>query len=609
MKSITYTLALFVFMAFISCKKDFLQRDPQTNVTLATFFKTTTDMETYTNGLYGQFNDYQGYDAFAYEDVFSDNTSTYLGGGELATMLNGNLTPANVAGGTWDQTAWGGLRAINYMFDNYGTVIGDSAAINHYLGIGHFFRARFYFGKVKRFSNVPWYSHALANNDSTLYKATDPRALVVDSIMNDLQYAVDNIKPIGAADGTRVSKQAALAFMARFCLYEGTYRKYHPEINLQSDYTRFLEKAVWAADQLMSGGNYTITGAGAEGYRALFSSATLNGNKEMIMWRAPNKELAVANNSGNVIFNYQWGLSKSLQETYLMKDGSRFTEQPGYATKTFVQIFSNRDPRLAETIAYPGFSTLNDPNRPETPLPTLGGYSQIKFYPRDPTLRGGFGLNYTSLPLYRYAEVLLNYAEAKAELGTATQADIDKSINLIRNRVAMPAMQMTAVNSDIDPILNAYYANVSGTNKGLILEIRRERRVELACEGLRFDDLQRWAAGARFADQQQGMYVPAFGAMDVTGDGKPDVAILPSPTDTASIKDLPDAVRKSIARFYLVNKDGTLTNIYLTNGVSGNIAFNADKSKQPFAAPKYYYRPIPLQQTVLNPNLKQPYGW
>lgn len=597
MKTILYVTVVIGILTTVSCQKDFLQRVPQTDITEGSFFKTPQDLETYSNSFYSQL-------PAPYDDIGSDNNSTYIAGGEVINLLNGSLSPATVGG--WDD--WGNLRTLNYLLDHVGTVQGDAADVDHYIGITRFFRALFYFKKVKRYSNVPWYNHAMSNLDSSLYKAADPRSVIMDSVLNDLQFAVDHIKDT-EGDRTRVSKWSALALMSRICLFEGTYRKYHSELGLQSDYTRFLEKAVWASQQLMESGRFQITGSGPAGYTALFSSASLAGNKEMIQWLASDKSLGVANNT-HTVFAYQWGLSRSLEETYLMKDGSRFTDQQDYKTMTFTEVFDNRDPRMAATLGYPGYSTTNN-NQYAIPTPNLGGYNQLKFYPRDPALRGGWVLDYTSLPIFRYGEVLLNEIEALAELGkNVQQADLDKTVNLLRARVNMPPMLLAEANASPDPVLSAYYPNVSGPYKGLILEIRRERRVELACEGLRFDDLQRWYAGKRIEDAQEGMYVPALGGLDMTGDGVADIAILPSTTDSSSIANLPADVKARLARFYLKNADGTLNNFYLTNGTSGYVAFTADRNgARKFIEPQYYYRPIPLTQTVLNTSLKQPFGW
>ncbi len=169
----------------------------------------------------------------------------------------------------------------------------------------------------------------------------------------------------------------------------------------------------------------------------------------------------------------------------------------------------------------------------------------------------------------------------------------------------MPALNIAVANANIDPVLAARYDNVSGVNRGLLLEIRRERRVELACEGFRFDDLMRWKSGKLLADDPKGMYVPSLGALDVTGDGKADYAILENPTALGPIANLTAAEQKAIVKYYFSENI-----FYLSNGTSGNVMFVKDKAqKRQFIDPKYYYQPIPIQQTVLNPNLKQPTGW
>lgn len=586
----------FITASLYACNKDFLQRDPQTAVTAETFFKTPQDLETYSNGFYSQID-------VNYNDVGSDNISSFSGGGEVNSLLRGSINPSTVGG--WND--WNNLRSINFMLDHVGTVKGDSAAIDHYIGIARFFRAWFYFKKVKRYSNVPWYSHAMPAGDSSLYKPEDPRAQVVDSILADLQYAVDHINP-NMGDGTRVNKWSALQLMARFCLFEGTFRKYHPEVNLQNDYVRFLQQAVWAAQQIMESGNFAITGMGAEGYRALFTSASLSGNKEIIQWANYNQALGVGNNTHTVL-GWEWSLSRSLEESYLMTDGTPFTSHPGYDTLTYTEVFKDRDPRMAETIVYPGYAPNNDGN-PYIPKPNLGGYDQLKFYPRDPSERQGWFEDYTAIPIFRYAETLLIYAEAKAELGTITQTDIDQTINVLRDRVQMPHLNMATANSQVDPRLAAMYSNVSGPDKGVILEIRRERRVELACEGLRYDDLDRWYAGKLLSNAPAGMYLPKLGALDMTGDGVPDIAILASPSDQSPIANLPPNIKNNLALFYLQDANGVDNNFYLSNGTSGFIEFNDDRTLgRQFIEPQYYYRPIPQTQLVLNPNLKQPFGW
>lgn len=609
MKRFLYILLATTLLS-VSCKKEFLQRTPASAITSDDFFNTPADLETYTNGMYRSQLRAIWADAYSANqympDAYSDNIAIYTGSSEMDNLIRGGITPGTV--GVWNRDVWGVLRNINYMLDNVGKTTGDPAAINHYIGVARFFRANFYYNMVKRYGDVPWYAHAFGNKDEAmLTKAKDPRTLVVDSIMADLEYAVANIKnnyPANATPRTTyVTPWAALTLLARVALHEGTYRKYHTELNLQASAQTFLQRAVSASREIMDNGGFDITGTGAAGYRALFSSNDLSANKEVIFLQKNSKEQGVANNT-HVVLDWQWALSSSLADEFLMKDGTPFTAQSGYATKTFVQMFDNRDPRLAETVMPPGFKS--DPNgNPYLTRPSFGGYLQVKFYPRDPVLRGGWELNYTDLPVFRFAEVLLIQAEAKAELGTLTQTDLDATINKIRGRVDMPALNMLAANAAPDAYLAGRYPLVTGTNKGVILEIRRERRVELACEGFRADDLYRWKAGALLAQNSSGMYVPALGGMDVTGDGVADIAILQSKNDEGPIAGLPPAVKDKIVKYYL--SDGTFS---LANGTSGRILFAKDVAQpRNFVDPKYYYLPIPATQVLLNKNLTQPEGW
>ncbi|AOM76292.1 RagB/SusD family nutrient uptake outer membrane protein [Pedobacter steynii] len=595
---ITYILTLgLITIGLTACKKDFLQRDPQTEITEGSFFQSPADLETYTNGFYR-------YLSPTYSDINSDNISNYNASGEVDLLVRGGISASNSGG--WGKADWEALRKINFMLDHIPQVKGDPTLIKHFVGIARFFRANFYYDKIKKYHNVPWFNKTLASDDPALYKGQDPRALVVDSVLSDLNYAVENIKSDGT--NTRITKWAALALLSRFALHEGTFRKYHDEIQLTSDYQRFLDVAISASAKIMKDGGFSIynTGRGGLDYRDLFSSANLSSNKEIITLADYGKELGVGNNTHTVL-DYTWSLSRSLADTYLKTDGTPFTSGPGYDTKVYTEVFTDRDPRMMETIINPAFrgaSTLDEPYRIK---PTLGGYNQIKFYPRSADLRQGWEMNYTDLPIFRYAEVLLNNVEAKAESGVISQTDLDQTVNLLRARVKMPLLNMGVA---LDPVLSATYPNANAANRALLLEIRRERRVELACEGRRFDDLMRWKSGKLFQDSQEGMYIPAMGAMDVTGDGKPDIAILNSPNDESAIAGLPAEVRDKLSKYYLKDKDGKDQNFYLTKGTSGFIAFTRDRDQpRNFIEPKYYYRPIPTSEVVVNPQLKQVFGW
>lgn len=595
MKLNKYILACCTLISMASCETDFLQRRPLTEVTEDNFFKTINDLESYTNGFYQ-------YIGASTSDGGTDNESVNTNGNTTTQIMMGKISSANIGG--WDD--WDELRTYNYFLSHTGQVTGEQTDVDHYIGIARFFRARFYADKVKNYSDVPWYDKALSAEDPDMYKGADSRNTVMDKVLEDLEFSVEHIKE-DLGSRTRINRWAALASMARICLYEGTYRKYHPELKLENDYTRFLNKAVWACEEIMTKGGFSIYGSSGDDYRNLFKMPSLDNNPEIILQRAYDKDLGIGNDTHSVL-DWAWGLSNSLAETYLMADGTRFTDLPDYHQKTFTQMFENRDPRMKATFAFPGFKQTQSgaPYRPELPS---GGYSQLKFYPDEAQRGDAFGMNYTSLPIFRYAEILLIYAEAKAELGTLKQEDLENSITLIRKRVGMKALNMEEANASPDPILEKQYPNVTGPNKGVILEIRRERRVEMACEGLRWQDIQRWGAGKLYAQFQEGIYVEQFGAFDVTGDGVEDIAVLPSPEDESAIAGLPEEVRENLTKYYLM-KDGEEQDIYLSEGDHGHICFTRNKGVTlEFKDPQYYYLPIPQKQTLLNPNLKQPFGW
>jgi hypothetical protein len=601
-----YIISLITVAAlFAACNDDFLDRAPQTAITGSGFFKTVSDVEIYVNKLYDMKPGYSR------DDYTSDNAATYTSTtGETWNMLRGLLSRDNVANNTWSVEKWAQLRGINYLLENVQDVSGTEADLQHYLGIARFFRAWFYIGMVERYSDVPWTNKALASDDADVFKAADPRTLVVDSIVADLEYASAYIKP-ALGNRTRINRYTALTVLSRFCLYEGTFRRYHPELNLASTADPFLQRAATAAEEIMNSEVFEITGRGtsdlgygingAPGYQALFHSMDLSGNKEIIMWEDKTRDYV---GTLNHVLETSGSLSRSLMETFLMKDGSRFTAQAGYATKTFVEVFKNRDPRFAQVFAYPGFRGYEGVYYA---APRIGGYGQLKFYPLYTEQIAGGGNFYAALMVFRYGEVLLNYAEAKAELGTLTQNDLDRSITLLRDRVEMPALNMATANASIDPILEAQYPNVTGANKGVLLEIRRERRVELAGEGRRLWDLHRWYAGRLFGERQQGIYLPELGAYDVTGDGEPDVALLNNVGDEAAFS---AEERAKLLFYYLHDENGNDNLVYLENGTSGHLMMTTDITwGKEFKEPQYYYRPIPVGETVLNPNLTQPFGW
>lgn len=370
---------------------------------------------------------------------------------------------------------------------------------------------------MKRFGDVPWYDKVLGSDDADLYKARDSREFVMGKIMEDLNFAIEVFKETNRTKELyRVTWWTVQALKSRVGLFEGTYRKYHG----LGDYEKYLNDCVSASNEIMTAsGGYSLYQSGSQSYRNLFKSENAI-DAEIILARDYNNDLSLVHkvqafeNSPTL---GRPGLSKKLVNYYLMKNGNRFTDQPNYATMEFKDEIVNRDPRLAQTIRTSNIN-MNV---------TMTGYHLLK-YANDNMSYTGDSSN--DLPLFRLAEVYLNYAEAKAELSTLTQTDIDNTVNKLRTRAGVTGkLNMNAANLAPDPYMCAPetgYVNVTGDNKGVILEIRRERAIELVMEGFRYYDLMRWKEGQCMAQSFKGFYLPATAinkAYDIDGDGTNDV--------------------------------------------------------------------------------------
>jgi hypothetical protein len=574
---LAYTL-LILGASLGACKKDFLERRPLSEISPQDFFNTEKDLEMYTNSLYGNL---PGTDIYSADNT-SDNVET-AATNEVVAGRTIVKTSAGEAG--WN---WGALRNMNYFLVNYNKAATPDSLKNHYAGIARFFRAFFYFEKVQRFGDVPWYSNPLEANSPELYKARDPRTLVIDSILADLDFAAAKIKP--GKSTSRITKWAALALKARVCLFEGTYRKYHNELGLPGA-NELLQKAADAAKAIIDGGMYKLytTGKPESDYLNLFAADVANVD-EVILARVYDRTLTkthAANGAFTVSTLGAPGLTKALINNYLMKDGTPFTSVANAATMPFWEEVKNRDPRLAQTIRTPGYKRIGASTTlvPDYTV-ALTGYQCIKFVTG--TDQDGYNSNGNDLPVFRYAEVLLIYAEAKAELQQFTQADADKSINVIRTRVGMPFLTLAGLTAD--PLL-------SGQNPGItnpiILEVRRERRVELAIEGFRYQDLMRWKLGPLLAQPFLGAYFPAKGEFDLDGDGKNDIAIV----------DAKPATPVPGMQYFILKPDRALT-----EDSKGNIIVHPADIKK-FESPKHYLFPLPLTELLLNTNLEQNPDW
>lgn len=572
------------FIMLASCNKDFLERPAEDQVEAPYFFNTAKDLEVASNDFYTMLLTTEVYA----DDASSDNIMPL----NPANRVKGNrIIPVASGSGGW---AWGNLRKINYFLANYHKV-SDQAAREKYSGIARFFRAYFYYDKVKTFGDVPWYGKVLDAKDPDLYKPRDSRVLVMDSVLADLDYAIQYIPKEKKLN--LITKYTALLLKARVALFEGTFRKYHQI----PGHEKFLNEAVKASNELMSLGGYTLftDGGPQASYRNLFARDKQDAVETIL---AVDYELGLKVHSTANTFTSPtlgaYGMMKDMVNSYLMADGSRFTDRANYKTFSFYDEMQQRDPRLTQTTAGPDFRVNGETkNEPVILNLTTTGYRLIKALPN--RAQWASGASVFDIILFRYAEALLVFAEAKAELGTLTQSDLDQSINKLRTRAGMPPLNLANANSNPDPFLVDMYPHVGTANRGVILEIRRERRIELFNEGQRWDDLMRWKEGTKLTKPMVGVYFSGLGAHDWTGDGQADVFL-----HSGSTAGAPSSVTSMINI-----KQRTLRDP-ITGQQKAN-AGNLDPFPQNgiFEEGRDYFSPIPLEDLVLNKNLVQNPGW
>lgn len=604
-KLIISVVVVMITSLFHSCNDDFMDRLPQTEIGRENFFNTREDLQIYINGLINWVNFGSTPGTIFIED--SDDAYT-TGFSEIRNiMTQPGASSQNITAG-WN---WGRLRSINFFLENFRNADLSEDELNHFEGVARFHRARFYMGMVRRFGPVPWYDKVLSTDDPDLFKPRDSRAFVIEKVFEDLLFAADHV--FENARVGEVGKWVVKAFLVRYALYEGTFRKYHNDY-LNLPYESFLHLARDHAKDIMDSGIYSIysTGNPFNDYGSLFNNPNLTGNPEVILL---NRSIEGEKNSGwwtAGFGNYEQSPSSDLIQSYLMADGSYYSSQSNWQSHSFVEEFENRDPRLYQTIAYPGWvinntDTYTGGTAGESYIQGFNrhftGYHLLKWFVNDPNPVLHSSID---LPVFRYAEILLSYAEVKAELGELTQNDLDMTINVLRERAGMPPLNIGVA---VDPVQQARYPNIAGSTSqwAELLEIRRERRIELTHESMRLTDLMRYRAGHLLMNPPTGMYFASLGNFDLTGDGYDNIKLIPY-TETIPPFDEREQNELGVTLIYYragsLNTDATLL---LQNEDSGRVA--VIETMGTFQDPKHYYRPIPFRDTQINPNLEQMFGW
>ncbi len=569
-------LAALLLLGLCGCNDNFMERYPLDSLAPETYFRNEAELKAYTNSLFSNLPDLANgfYNGYRQGDDIVQKT--------VLTEFRSDLRTVPASGGSW---TWTGLRSINFFLAN-SHQCPDQTVREKYDGIARFWRAYFYFDKLVRFGDVPWYDKPIAQDDeAALMQPRLSRGEIFRKMLDDVDYAITYAPD--ERNASHITRWTALALKSRMCLFEGTWRKYR-------DLTGWEEILGYCADaslRMIEESGYSIhTSTPDKAYWELFL-AEAPYTEEMILAATFNNDL---NRNHYINLHLQGpsqglcGMTRSLFCSYLCSDGSRYTERAGYAAEDFYRSTQSRDPRLSQSIRTAGY---HYPDKTAELLPDMGctvtGYMLTKYVTNTTTINGT-----NALPHFRYAEVLLNYAEAKAELGTLKQEDINLSIKELRNRVGMPNLDMQKANASPDPYLAEQYPGVSGPNKGVILEIRRERRVEMFLEGLRWQDILRWKEGQLLARKQHGAYFGGSGPYDLNGDGKVDLVLYsgsrPGGYDGASFIDI--------------------SKLHLSDGNSGEIVANPD-IKRSWNEHRDYLMPIPLQELQLNLNLVQNPQW
>ncbi|MGQ8336117.1 RagB/SusD family nutrient uptake outer membrane protein [Sunxiuqinia sp. A32] len=603
MKNILY-LIFMIGMILSSCD---LYETPESSVGKDAIFTSEDGMRTYVYSFYNMLPSGSSLNQVEVDLVDFGAINN------ISSFITENAYSETSSGG-W---SWGDLRNINYFIENCVEESVSESVRNNYIGIARFFRAYFYYSKVRSFGDVPWIDRPLDVEDEALYATRDSRELVMEKVYEDLEFACNNITKTSDASGTLVTKWVAYALASRVCLFEGTYRKYH-NLSLDTSADTWLSRAVSMSEFLMnsSGKKLYTSGGPQKSYRALFTNDDPK-TDEVLMAVCSSEDLGVLHNANwkwtSPTYGNRFSMTRPFINTYLQLDGTPYTSKVGWETEDFYAECQNRDNRLAQTIRTPGYMRDGEPTAPDFAGYSFTGYQPIKLC-LDGKNYDNAALNTNALPLFRYAEVLLNHAEAKAELGTITDSDWAKTVGAIRSRAGITGGISTKPTTIDNYLKSFYFPDISDP---VILEIRRERGVELCLEGFRFDDLRRWKKGDLLLKSWYGMYVPELNVpIDLDQSGSYDVIFYTSTEGLNSAKDLTgdwNVAKATCATVYVEEGQGSSSKLQLVEEVAGAegyyLTWDKPNDYKRVWGDKQYLYPIPASAIVKNPNISQNIGW
>lgn len=619
MKKIFIATIILSLVVCVSCS-DLLEKDPLSQVTTSGLTFSESECQQYVN---------QFYTTLRGPFVHRDNSEDYDRGTDniLAVSYSSNsdliegLRTVPSSGGGWGISEWGRIKAVNFLLDNY-TQSNQLAEIEKYIGEARFFRAYFYFEQfLKRFGGVPWIENDVNPNSPELYSAPLKRNEIADKIIADLDWAIDKLPSFEEQAKGRISKEVALLYKARVALFEGTWEKYHTNTVYagEGDPTGYFRMACDASNAVIQSGLFSLDNVGElDGYYNLFNQINYSNSKEVMLWKEYNTAFDITTNwsqdaatTGNGC-----GMTRRLVESYLCTDGKPISVSSLYqGDKNLLTVSKDRDPRLSQTMFLPGRirqisldgDTLIIFTKPSIDLSeTRKCATGYEFAKGASVYRAQQEFNASTIAtiFFRYAEALLIFAEAKAELNEITQIDLDISINKLRDRVGMP--HLTVAVGYTDPIGDFTaargYTGVAVSN--LLQEIRRERRVELAGEGYRYNDIKRWRAHHLLnSDKIQGAKTAQLTNLQWLIDY---FNLVGAPQSISGGWD--NFINNTVPNWSTIVAEGV--NFWTDNEGYFEPYKNFIPSQHFFFDPeKLYLWPIPTQELILNPNLVQNPGW
>lgn len=580
----------------VGCEKDFLDLSPKDKLTVASTFSTYDNIKSYA---------WQFYEAFpAYEENRNLDAKLSFIDSENDTDLGAYSQLNSESSWIWQKVViptnsddysvpFTRIRACNILLENLdGSNITDNEK-KHWRSVAYFFKAYNYAELINKYGDITWVENNLKDDDQeTLFGPRTSRDVVAAKILELLKYAETNIKSAGDGSNT-VNINVVRALISRFGLREGTWRKYHG----LSDADTYLNACINASEPLLVSFPKIMAK-----YVDVFTSESLAGKDGIILYKLYERgqlthKLSYQIGRSQLI----WDLTRKAVDMYLMKDGQTRWTSPLFEGEYGNKEFRNRDTRLyittpppykvigagtSLTFVHTGvpedrefFSLMDslstngnkslpwrawcsfmvqkvphfrDNNLGQSWCSSYTGYPLYKF---ESKVNRDLSTDFTDAPIFRIEEVMLNYAEAKKELGGFNQTICDKTINKLRARGGVASLNLANIPNDptrdssVDPEM---------------WEIRRERAVELMGEGFRFDDLRRW-------------------------------------------KKMDYATERKLGKWIVAAEENNKVPV-LNNAASGYVSY-LGVAPTPF--PEYYYLyPIPTNQIVLSKEVvKQNPGW